>query len=172
MDPKENASKMSTEQRQARRDGIGRSASARIAKSEQLNFRLEEALIQELQCVAKQINRPVGSMVRDWVVDRLNQEKVGPQASASRLARTLLDIKKKIEDCLVLDERAKFLVNKKIANELSAQASESPMSLPLFGTSIKYFEEQYPDKFGSNDSSRKEIVWDREFAAVCFRVGS
>jgi hypothetical protein len=45
---KETKSSMSQEERALRRAGVGRAASEKIGKSEQLNFRLEEKSINDL----------------------------------------------------------------------------------------------------------------------------
>lgn len=79
-------SKMPPEERARRRAVVGRWASEKIAKSEQLNFRIEEQSIRELQALAFERGLPVGTMIRYWVLERLISEKHGqPDQGAKAL---------------------------------------------------------------------------------------
>jgi hypothetical protein len=83
-------SSMSPEERASRRAGVGKAASEKVAKSEQLNFRVEEQSIKELQQMAFERGVPVGSMIRDWVLERLVQEKLG-KPELTGMALQMLD---------------------------------------------------------------------------------
>ncbi len=95
---KKSKSNMSDDERAVRRARIGRAATAKIAKREQLNFRLEEGTIMELQKMAYNKGIPVGSMVRGWVTERLLEEKLGKE-ELSGISLTLLnEIYQKLND--------------------------------------------------------------------------
>ncbi len=93
---KKSKSNMSEDERAARRARIGKAATAKIAKREQLNFRLEEGTIMELQDMAYQKGVPVGTMVRGWVIERLLQEKLGEQELSGRSLSLLNEIYEKL----------------------------------------------------------------------------
>jgi hypothetical protein len=77
---------ISPEERSRRRTEIGKAASKKIAKSEQLNFRIEEQVIKDLQELAYSQGLPVSTMIHDWVLERLVQEKFGkPEITAQSL---------------------------------------------------------------------------------------
>ncbi len=89
---------MPRDERERRRAAIGKSASEKIAKSEQLNFRLEEQSIRELQNVAYEKGLPLGTMIRDWVLERLAQEKLGKtDMNAGRAVRMLSEIHQQLD---------------------------------------------------------------------------
>ncbi len=91
-------SKMSDDERAIRRARLGRAATEKIAKSEQLNFRIEEGTIRELQQVAYAQGVPVGALVRGWVVERLLQEKLGKEELSGRSLTLLNEIYQKLHD--------------------------------------------------------------------------
>ena len=99
MTQKSKQSKMSPEERTRRRAAVGRAASEKIAKSEQLNFRLEEQSSRELQKMARKKGMPVGAMIRDWVMQRLAQEKAGSPQLTGKALQVLDEIHAKL-DCL------------------------------------------------------------------------
>lgn len=79
-------SRMSVQERRKRRAAIGKDASEKVAKSEQLNFRISEEDIRELQDLALKKGLPVGAMVRGWVHERLVLEKMDkPEISMKAL---------------------------------------------------------------------------------------
>jgi hypothetical protein len=89
---------MPRDERERRRAAIGKSASEKIAKSEQLNFRLEAQSIRELQNVAYEKGLPLGTMIRDWVLERLAQEKLGKtDMNAGRAVRMLSEIHQQLD---------------------------------------------------------------------------
>jgi len=85
-------SSMSPEDRARRRAALGKTASEKIAKSEQLNFRLEEKSIKQLQAVALQKGVPIGSMVREWVLERLSEEELGKDGTPGKALQMLIDL--------------------------------------------------------------------------------
>ncbi len=92
-------SSMSPEERARRRASVGKAASEKVAKSEQLNFRLEEKSIRELQQMAFKKGMPVGTMIRVWVMERLAQEKVGSSQLTGKALQVLDEIQAKL-NCL------------------------------------------------------------------------
>lgn len=95
---KKSKSKMSDDERAIRRARISRTATEKIAKSEQLNFRLEEGTIRELQDMAYAKGLPVGSMVRGWVTERLLEEKLGKEEVSGQSLSLLNEIYQKLHD--------------------------------------------------------------------------
>ena len=81
---------MSADDREKRRASVGKAASEKVAKSEQLNFRLEENSIKDLQKLSKKKGMPVGTMIREWVLERLAREKLGDQNTEEK-ALLILD---------------------------------------------------------------------------------
>ncbi len=76
-----------------------------IAKTEVVQFRLDEQTYQDLFSIAETARRPLGTIIREWVTERVQQElnsggKHG-QATVSRLEITTLqkqldDIKRRL----------------------------------------------------------------------------
>ena len=98
MSKEETLSRMSQAERNRRRASIGRAATEKISKSEQLNFRIEEQSICELQAVAMRKGLPVGTMIRDWVLERLAQEKLGRFDLRGRALHVLDEIHVKLNN--------------------------------------------------------------------------
>jgi predicted DNA binding CopG/RHH family protein len=92
----ESRSKMSEAEREKRRSAIGKAASEKVAKTEQINFRIEEHFITELQEVAYRYGIPVGTMIREWVLERLSEEKLGTDKSTSKALYLLNDMRGKL----------------------------------------------------------------------------
>lgn len=90
-------SSMSPEERAQRRSAVGKTASEKIAKSEQLNFRLDEQSILDLNQLAFEKKTPVGTMVREWVLQRLSQEKLGAPELTGVAIQTLNEIHAKLD---------------------------------------------------------------------------
>jgi len=92
-------SSMSPKERARRRAAIGKAASEKISKSEQLNFRIEEQSITELQEMAFRKGMPVGTMIRDWVLERLSKEKLGTPDMTEGALHVLDEIHTKLTSC-------------------------------------------------------------------------
>jgi len=71
-----------------RRNRVREAALESIASRGQFNFRLDGADIKRLYALAKKNKRPVTSMVREWVLDRLEKEE-GKKITAPAWARSL-----------------------------------------------------------------------------------
>ena len=68
-------SKLSKEEIEKRGRRLQREALKSVAKTEQLNLRMDEANIYRLYNLAKKKQKPVGTMVREWVIERLDLEE-------------------------------------------------------------------------------------------------
>lgn len=98
MSKEENKTKMSAVEREKRRSEVGRAASEKVAKSEQINFRIEEQFIAELQNMAYKNGIPVGTMIREWVLERLTEEKIGTNKNTSKALYLLNDMRGKLNN--------------------------------------------------------------------------
>lgn len=96
MSREEMRSSMSPDERARRRAAVGKAASEKISKSEQLNFRIEEQSISELQEMALRKGMPVGTMIRDWVLERLSREKLGTPDLTGRALHVLDELHTKL----------------------------------------------------------------------------
>ena len=96
MSREENKSQMSAAEREKRRSAVGRAASEKAAKTEQINFRIEEQFIAELQDMAYKNGIPVGTMIREWVLERLTEEKIGTNKNTSKALYLLNDMRGKL----------------------------------------------------------------------------
>lgn len=74
-------STMSPEERRKRRERIANEALESVAKSEQFNFRMDSETMKRLYKVASELKKPVGALVREWVLERLNQEQKCPSTA-------------------------------------------------------------------------------------------
>ena len=63
------------EEIEKRRNRVRQAAMDSIASRGQFNFRLDGNDIKRLYVLAKKTKRPVSSMVREWVLDRLEKEE-------------------------------------------------------------------------------------------------
>lgn len=54
---------------------LRKTARAEVAKREVLHFRIDKPSILEIYEVAAHKKEPVGSMIREWVLDRLQEEQ-------------------------------------------------------------------------------------------------
>jgi len=104
---KKATSRMPADERARRREEIGQTASEKIAKSEQLNFRLEEKSIRQLQAMAYQKGIPVGSMVREWVMQRLLQVVLGMDTSSDQALKVLIDMRNSLDGFFKVQDLSK-----------------------------------------------------------------
>jgi hypothetical protein len=68
-------SRLSKDEMAARRKRMQEEALKSVAKTEQLNIRIDESSITRLYALAGKQGKPVGTMVREWIIDRLNMEE-------------------------------------------------------------------------------------------------
>jgi hypothetical protein len=69
--------KLTRDQIEARRSANQREALKSIAKTEQLNLRIDADAIERLYEMSGKLGKPVGTMVREWIMERLDQEEAG-----------------------------------------------------------------------------------------------
>ncbi len=76
------------EEIEKRRNRVRQAAMDSIASRGQFNFRLDGNDIKRLYVLAKKTKRPVSSMVREWVLDRLEKEE-GKKITSPPWARSM-----------------------------------------------------------------------------------
>ncbi len=75
-------------EKEKRHQKVREAALESIAKRGQFNFRLEGSDIKRLYSISKKKKRPVSSMVREWVLDRLEKEE-GKKVTSPAWARSM-----------------------------------------------------------------------------------
>ena len=60
-----------------------KAARKQVAKREVLHFRIDQANIFEIYEMAASKKTPVGTMIREWIIERLQQEKDMSQSKLS-----------------------------------------------------------------------------------------
>ncbi len=108
---------ISTEERNRRRAEVGKAASKKIAKSEQLNFRIEEQAIRDLQDLACSYGLPVSTMIHDWVIERLAQEKLGKPEITGKAFQILSELHDRLQKLFSSSVYQSTAINMKVAEE-------------------------------------------------------
>jgi hypothetical protein len=89
-------SKMTKEELKKRKAELKKIVHAEILKREVMQFRLEPENIDKLYRLAASKRKPVGTLVREWIIDRINAElkdKVNkPVSSDTKLAVNTFDL--------------------------------------------------------------------------------
>jgi hypothetical protein len=70
-------SNMTTEELERRKSEMTARARAEVAKTEIVQFRVDAENINKLYEYAAKTKMPIGTMVRQWVLERLKQEEGG-----------------------------------------------------------------------------------------------
>ncbi len=78
-------SKLTKKEIDTRRKRMQEEALKTVAKTEQLNIRVDEKSIIRLYNVAAKAGSPVGTMVREWILERLASEEQGKSTHRSDL---------------------------------------------------------------------------------------
>ena len=79
---------MAAQERKRRVEKIQLEAADLVRKSGQLNFRLEPELIGKLGDLAIEKRIPLGAMVRNWVLERFEQEQaIGSSSAVGAVAK-------------------------------------------------------------------------------------
>jgi len=78
---KPDMSKLSKEEIEKRGRRMQQEALKSVAKTEQLNIRMDESNIVRLYDLARIKRKPVGTMVREWIVERLDCEEQAPSSA-------------------------------------------------------------------------------------------
>lgn len=123
--------KISKEEIAARRKAMQEEALRSVAKTEQLNIRIDEQSIQRLYMIAGPLGKPVGTMVREWILDRLHsEESPRQQDSLVELKEMLADLHSKFDrlSSVAIEEQAE---SAGIDASLSVQANAEKAYLKL-----------------------------------------
>lgn len=94
--------KMTKEKLAKRKADMAARARAEVAKTEIVQFRLDADNITRLYEFATELKKPVGTMVREWVLERMDAERGAvtnspvTQQEFSKLVNRVADIEKKI----------------------------------------------------------------------------
>jgi hypothetical protein len=102
-------SKLSKEEIAARRKRMQEEALRSVAKTEQLNIRINETSITRLYALAVKQSKPVGTMVREWILDRLlTEEQPGRGDPMQKLVEQVTNLNARIDrwDSMLLGEHA------------------------------------------------------------------
>lgn len=93
--------KLSKEQIAARRKSMQEEALKSITKSEQLNLRVDGDSIERLYAMAGKQGKPVGTMVREWIIERLCSEELqdqnDPVEELQKLRESLISLHTKVD---------------------------------------------------------------------------
>jgi hypothetical protein len=93
--------KLSKEQIAARRKSMQEEALKSVTKSEQLNLRVDGDSIERLYAMAGRQGKPVGTMVREWILERLCSEEIpsqtDPMVEIEKLKESLTSLHAKVD---------------------------------------------------------------------------
>lgn len=123
--------KLSKEEIAARRKRMQSEALSSVAKTEQLNIRIDEQSIQRLYKLAGRENKPVGTMVREWILDKLRtEEQPGGRDPMQKLTELVSVLNAKIDrlDYALLAEQSPAavpLVSEKVRVRFKGQKKRS-----------------------------------------------
>lgn len=119
-------SKLSKEEIADRRKRMQDEARKSIVKSEQLNIRIDEDSLNRLYSLSAKLGKPVGSVVREWLLERLDQEE---QESSNEQLETIVEmltsLHRKIDglDYLLLQQQAES-VGRSATNRMQSNAEQ------------------------------------------------
>lgn len=92
--------RITKEQLELRKAKMMARAKSNVTKTEILQFRLDAESIGQLYEVAGHYKKPVGAMVREWVMERL-QKEITPEnpndLSAQEIYQAILDMNNRLE---------------------------------------------------------------------------
>jgi len=86
-------SKLSKKQLKERMDKLKASARAEVAKTEVMHFRMDAPSIEQLYVLAGQKKMPVGALVRQWVLERMQLES----NPAAEMTVSLVDVSQRLK---------------------------------------------------------------------------
>jgi hypothetical protein len=79
--------KVTREQATKMRAKLKNQARSEIARKEVVQFRLEPDAIEQLYDIAGKRRKPVGTLIREWIMERLQVESAGGVTTEQRLSR-------------------------------------------------------------------------------------
>ena len=114
---------MDRDELQKRKDELKQIVHADIVRREVMQFRLEPDNIEKLYRIATEMRKPVGTLVREWITDRINSELKENVSNADQpnASPELIDAVYKLREELQkpLDEiNKRMCVFESIANKL------------------------------------------------------
>jgi hypothetical protein len=90
-------------------------ARAEVAKTGIVQFRIDEESIQRLYVRASELKKPIGTMAREWVLERLAEEEGRSSSVTTKLYEdimTAINLRfDQLEDTLVKEKNAPTLSN-------------------------------------------------------------
>jgi hypothetical protein len=86
-------SRLSKKQLEDRMSKLKASARAEVAKTEVMHFRIDAPSIERLYVLAAQKKKPVGALVRQWVLERIELES-NPSAE---MTVSLFDVNQRLQ---------------------------------------------------------------------------
>lgn len=109
--------KMSKQELQKRKTELKKMVRADIVRREVMQFRLEPESIEKLYKIAVTKRKPIGTMIREWINERINAELVESKTrtktvSYSDLKTPLEEIKERISVCEAIANKLEHSRNK------------------------------------------------------------
>jgi hypothetical protein len=86
--------KLSKEELKERMTNLKAKARAEVSKTEVMHFRVDPQNIEQLYVIAGQKKKPVGAMVREWVLERIQLEL---SSTKSQQPISLTDMNSRLE---------------------------------------------------------------------------
>jgi len=102
--------KMTAEELSTRKKETLLQARAEVAKTGIVQFRIDEESMQKLYARASKLKKPVGTMAREWMLERLDAEEGRSNAAMTKLCEDMMTAINSRFDRL-----EKVLVKKKVA---------------------------------------------------------
>ena len=65
-------------------------AQRRVIKDEVMKFRLESETLERLLTLSQRLNKPAGTLVRDWVIEKLNRIESEPKETPGIAAISII----------------------------------------------------------------------------------
>jgi hypothetical protein len=87
---------------------LGLEAHKRVLKDEVLKFRLESETLDRLLKLAYKLNTPVGTLVRSWIIERLDEEENGQRETPEIAAISIIALSLAEQGILPDDEMARI----------------------------------------------------------------
>jgi hypothetical protein len=69
---------------------LRKEAQERLLKSETMKFRLDAETLKRLLVLAKKLNKPAGTLVREWVIEKVSQVENGYKESPETAAINII----------------------------------------------------------------------------------
>jgi hypothetical protein len=117
-------SKLSKEEIEKRGRRMQKEALKSVAKTEQLNLRMEAINIERLYILARKKKTPVGTLVREWIVERLDLEDSPAHYDAQLFTNAIETILKMLPDPI-----KNAIINNSIQHEPTTEGGNKRQSV-------------------------------------------